>query len=81
MLNAESMADISSVSPLSKQLDKTQNISQHIVYGVQHIHINLLLKNLCCCREHCEGRHIVYIFVRIAALFFQDKVTGTCPDL
>ena len=39
MLNAVKsvLADVSSISPSS------QNVSQHTLYGVQHIHINLTL--------------------------------------
>ena len=34
------LADVSSVSPSSEQ---ARNVSQHTLYGVQHIHINLTL--------------------------------------
>ena len=53
MLNAVKsvLADVSSVSPSSEQRAKSKeltrakarNVSQHALYGVQHIHINLTL--------------------------------------
>ena len=47
MLNAikNVLADISSVSPLSEQRRRAnaRNVSQHTLYGIQHIHINLTL--------------------------------------
>ena len=47
MLNAikSVLADVSSVSPLSEQRQRAnaRNVSQHTLYGVQHIHINLTL--------------------------------------
>ena len=47
MLNAVKsvLADVSSVSPLSDEGLILKNISQHTLYGVQHIHINLTLKH------------------------------------
>ena len=45
MLNAVKsvFADISSVSPLLWWRADAQNVSQHTLYGVQHIHTNLTL--------------------------------------
>ena len=46
MLNAVKsvLADVSSVSPSSEQRGANpRNVSQHTLYGVQHIHINLTL--------------------------------------
>ena len=37
------LADVSSVSPSSEQRANAQNVSQHTLYGLQHIHINLTL--------------------------------------
>ena len=40
------LADASSVSPLSEQLElwcQSQSWSQHTLYGIQHIHTNLTL--------------------------------------
>ena len=59
MLNAVKsvLADVSSVSPLSEQsFANTQNASQHTLYGVQHIHINLTLIH---CSKHALGRVFV----------------------
>ena len=50
MLNAikSVLADVSSVSPSSEQYLcsdglNARNVSQHTLYGIQHIHINLTL--------------------------------------
>ena len=47
MLNAVKtvLADVSNISPSSEQKGRVnaRNVSQHTLYGVQHIHINLAL--------------------------------------
>ena len=45
MMNAVKLTDVSSVSPSSEQ-----SVSQHTIYGVRHIHINLTLIQ---CTFHC----------------------------
>ena len=49
MLNAVKsvLANVLSISPLSEQRRRanTRNVSQHTIYGIQHIHINLTLIN------------------------------------
>ena len=64
MLNAVKsvLADVSSVSSSSDLFALTKvsphNVSQHTLYGVQHIHINLTL-------IHCTFRRLVLTGTRI----------------
>ena len=62
MLNAVKsvLADVSSVSPSSEQRLRVnaRNVSQHTLYGVQHIHINLYTLIHCAFYRHADADQI-----------------------
>ena len=66
MLNAikSVLADVSSVSPSSEQRRRAnaRNVSQHTLYGIQHIHINLVLIDL---SQLCQRRACVLVYTLI----------------
>ena len=65
MLNAVKsvLADISSISPSSEQRANARNISQHTLYGIQHIHTNLTL-------IHCTTHSIELSYMTTSAMLY-----------